>query len=117
MPMREEVRSLIFPNSGLPNMATSAPMPVTRASLVGACAVPTSEFTFNARLTSNGANSTRHVLMYANVYSVMKPQPTRLLGSAGTGGGAVGVPRAGTSGIARTSLGAPSLTRPVRRTP
>ena len=37
----------------------------------------TSELTFNDKVTNRGARNTREVLMYANVYSETKPQPTR----------------------------------------
>jgi hypothetical protein len=77
MPSRDAVRSLIRPKNGLPTMATRAPIPATSAKLLGACLIPTSEFTFNAKVTSTGARNRREVLMYASVYSEMKPQPTR----------------------------------------
>ena len=77
MPSRDDVRSLILPKNGLPNMATRAPIPVTSARLFGARSIPTSELTFNAKVTSTGARNSRQVLMYANVYSEMKPHPTR----------------------------------------
>ena len=54
MPSRDEVRSLILPKNGLPNMASRAPIPATSARLFGACSIPTSELTFNARVTSSG---------------------------------------------------------------
>ncbi len=77
MPSRDEVRSLILPNNGLPNMASRAPIPATSAKLSGACSIPTSELTFKAKVTSKGAMNTREVLMYASVYNEMKPHPTR----------------------------------------
>jgi hypothetical protein len=77
MPSRDEVRSLIRPKNGLPNIATRAPIPATSARLLGARSIPTSESTFNAKVSSTGARNRRLVLMYANVYSEMKPQPTR----------------------------------------
>ena len=77
MPNGDDVRSLILPKIGLPNMANSAPVPATSARLLGACWIPTSEFTFNARVTSRGARNSRLVLMKASVYSAMKPHPTR----------------------------------------
>ena len=77
MPNRDEVRSLILPKNGLANIDSRAPIPVTSARLFGARSIPTSELTFNARVTSNGARNSRQVPMYANVYSEMKPQPTR----------------------------------------
>jgi hypothetical protein len=77
MPHRDAVRSLILPNNGLPSIASRAPTPATRAKLLGACLIPTSEFTFNGRVTSSGATNSRLVLMYANAYSEMKPHPTR----------------------------------------
>ena len=39
--------------------------------------IPTSELTFNAKVTSRGAMNSREVLMNASVYSEMKPHPTR----------------------------------------
>ena len=60
-------------------MATTAPMPATRAKLSGACLIPTSELIFNAKLTSSGAMNSRLVLMKAKAYSAMKPQPTRVI--------------------------------------
>ena len=77
MPSREAVRSLIRPKNGLPNIATRAPIPATSARLLGARSIPTSESTFNAKVTSKGARNSRLVLMYANVYSETKPHPTR----------------------------------------
>jgi hypothetical protein len=76
MPRRDAVRSLIRPKNGLPNNATRAPIPATSARLLGARSIPTSESTFNARVTSSGARNSRLVLMYANVYSDTKPHPT-----------------------------------------
>src|SRR5205814_7039456 len=73
----DDVRSLSLPKIGLPNMANSAPVPATSARLLGACWIPTSEFTFNARVTSTGARNSRLVLMKASVYSAMKLHPTR----------------------------------------
>ena len=84
MPSRDAVRSLIRPKNGLPTMATRAPIPATSAKLLGACLIPTSEFTFNAKVTSTGARNRREVLIYASVYSEMKPQPTcRATGGSG----------------------------------
>ena len=77
MPSREEVRSLILPKNGLPNTASSAAIPATSARLSGARSIPTSESTFNAKVTSRGAMNISEVLMYASVYSEMKPHPTR----------------------------------------
>ena len=77
MPSRDEVRSLILPKNGLPTMASRAPIPATSARLSGARSIPTSELTFKAKVTSRGAMNTRDVLMYASVYSEMKPHPTR----------------------------------------
>ena len=77
MPSEEEVRSLSLPKNGLPTIASRAPSPVTSARLFGACSIPTSELTFKAKVTSSGAMNTRMVPMYANVYSEMKPHPTR----------------------------------------
>jgi hypothetical protein len=76
MPSRDEVRSLILPKNGLPNMATRAPIPATSAKLLGACLIPTSELTLSGKVTSNGVRKTRLVLMNANVYTDMKPHPT-----------------------------------------
>jgi hypothetical protein len=53
IPNGDDVRSLILPKIGLPNTANSAPVPATSARLLGACWIPTSEFTFNARVTSS----------------------------------------------------------------
>ena len=77
MPSGDAVRSLIRPKNGLPTMASMAPIPATSARLSGACLIPTSEFTFKAKVTSRGAMNSRQVLMYASVYSAMKPHPTR----------------------------------------
>ena len=77
MPSGDAVRSLIRPKNGLPTMATRAPTPATSARLAGARWFPTSESTFKAKVTSRGARNSRLVLMYANVYSEMKPHPTR----------------------------------------
>jgi hypothetical protein len=51
---------------------------VTTAKLFGACPIPTSELTFNAKVTSRGARNSRLVLMNAKVYSEMNPHPIRL---------------------------------------
>ena len=67
MPRLEVVRSLILPRSGLPNIATRAPTPVTSDRLRGAWSMPTSELTLSARVTSSGAMSTRQVPMNASV--------------------------------------------------
>src|ERR1700722_4745386 len=77
MPSFDVVRSLIRPKNGLPTIATMAPPAHTRARLAGACWIPTSESTFKANVTSRGARNSREVLMYASVYSEMKPHPTR----------------------------------------
>jgi hypothetical protein len=82
MPSRDEVRSLILPKNGLPTMASRAPTPATSARLSGARSIPTSELTFNAKVTSRGAMNTRDVLMNASVYSEMKPHPTRCAAGA-----------------------------------
>ena len=95
MPSGDEVRSLILPKNGLPNMATRAPIPATSARLFGACLIPTSELTFNAKVTSRGARNTREVLMYARVYSEMNTHPTRC--AAGTQAPAQPRLRSGTS--------------------
>lgn len=63
------MRSLILPTKGFPTIANRAPIPVTTAKLLGACSIPTSELTFNARVTSSGARNSRLVLMYASVQS------------------------------------------------
>ena len=81
MPSRDAVRSLILPKNGLPTIATKAPTPATSAKLSGARSIPTSESTFNAKVTSRGAMNNRLVLMYANAYSEIKTQPTRSSGS------------------------------------
>jgi hypothetical protein len=62
MPHGEVVRSLSLPKNGLPTMASRAPVPVTRARLLGACSMPTSELTFKAKVTSRGARNSRLVL-------------------------------------------------------
>jgi len=77
MPSGDAVRSLIRPKNGLATMASRAPTPATSARLAGARWIPTSESTFKAKVTSNGARNSRLVLIYASVYSEMKPQPTR----------------------------------------
>ena len=59
MPSDEEVRSLNRPKNGLATIASKEPTPVTSARLVGARSVPTSELTFSAKETSNGASSSR----------------------------------------------------------
>ena len=76
------VRSLIRPKNGLPNIATKAPTPATSARLPGACLMPTSELTFNGRVTSIGAWKTRLALMYASVKREMNPHPTLARGHA-----------------------------------
>jgi hypothetical protein len=77
MPSREEVRSLSLPKNGLPTIANNEATPVTSPRLTGARSIPTSELTFNANVTSNGARNTRLVPNCASVYVAMKPQPTR----------------------------------------
>jgi hypothetical protein len=67
MPSREVVRSLSLPKNGFPTMASRAAIPVTTARLWGACSIPTSELTFNAKVTSRGARNSRLVLMNASV--------------------------------------------------
>jgi hypothetical protein len=91
MPSRDVVRSLILPKNGLPTMASRAPIPATSARLSGARSIPTSESTFNARVTSRGAMNTRDVLMYASVYSEMKPHPTRCAAGASGSSAASGI--------------------------
>ena len=54
MPGRDEVRSLIFPKNGLPNIANGEPILATSAKLFGACSIPKSELTFSAKVTSSG---------------------------------------------------------------
>ena len=73
MPSGDAVRSLILPKNGLPTIASRAPIPATSARLFGARSIPTSESTFKARVTSKGARNSRLVLMYASVYSEIKP--------------------------------------------
>ena len=92
MPSGDAVRSLIRPKNGLPTKATRAPIEATSARLAGACLIPTSESTFKAKVTSRGARNSREVLMYANVYSEMKPHPTRCApGGSGSSAASVGV--------------------------
>ena len=88
IPNRDVVRSLSLPQNGLASMATAAPTPATSARLFGAWSSPTSEFTFNAKLTSSGARNNRHVLMYASVYSTMNLHRT---GRAAMWSGSVGL--------------------------
>jgi hypothetical protein len=76
MPSRDEVRSLILPKKGLPNIATSAPIPATSARLFGARAIPTRELTRRGKVTRIGARKTRLMLMNASAYSEMNPHPT-----------------------------------------
>ena len=104
MPNGDDVRSLILPKIGLPNMANSAPVPATSARLLGACWMPTSASTFNASVTSNGARNSRLVLMKASVYSAMKPHPTGA--AAGEPGSSVAAATSG--GGAKTRLPAGS---------
>ena len=59
MPSGDAVRSLIRPKNGLPTMASRAPAPATSARLSGARSIPTSEFTFRAKVTSRGAMNTQ----------------------------------------------------------
>jgi hypothetical protein len=77
MPSGDAVRSLIRPKNGLPTIDTRAPIPATNARLAGARSIPTSESTFKAKVTSTGARNSRLVLINANVYSEIKPHPTR----------------------------------------
>ena len=77
MPSRDVVRSLILPKNGLATIASKAPVPATTARLPGARPSPTSESTFNAKVTSKGARNSSDVPIYASVYSEMKPHPTR----------------------------------------
>ncbi len=86
MPSRDVVRSLIRPKNGLATMASRAPTAATSARLAGARSLPTSESTFKAKVTSRGARNSRLVLIYASVYSAMKPHPTwRAEGESGSG--------------------------------
>jgi hypothetical protein len=78
MPSCEAVRSLSLPKNGLLTMANSEPMPVTSPRLFGACSIPTSELTFNAKVTSKGARNSRLVPICAIAYSVIKLHPTRV---------------------------------------
>ena len=87
MPSGDVVRSLIRPKNGLATMASRAPAAATSARLAGARWFPTSESTFKAKVTSTGARNSRLVLMNANVYSEMKPHPTRC-GAGGSGSSA-----------------------------
>jgi hypothetical protein len=80
MPSGDAVRSLIRPKNGLPTIDTRAPIPATNARLAGARSIPTSESTFKAKVTSTGARNSRLVLINANVYSEIKPHPTRRRG-------------------------------------
>ena len=85
MPSGDVVRSLIRPKNGLATMASRAPTAATSARLAGARWFPTSESTFKAKVTSRGARNSRLVLMYASVYSEMKPHPTlRAAGEEGS---------------------------------
>src|ERR1022692_684756 len=77
MPSGDAVRSLSLPKNGLATIASSAPVPATSARLPGARSIPTSELTFNAKVTSKGAMNSREVLMYASAYSEINPHPTR----------------------------------------
>jgi hypothetical protein len=112
IPHRDEVRSLILPKNGLPTIATRAPTPATTARFAGASSIPTSELTFNAKVTSTGARNTRQVPMYAAVYRAMKPRPTRC---AAAGRGSSEAPDEETSGIRPPRGTAPS--RPVDENP
>ena len=90
-------------------MATRAPIPATSAKLLGACLIPTSEFTFNAKVTSTGARNRSAVLMYASVYSERKPQPTRrAAGGSGSSAASAAVrsfnPSGAVSGRAGTAI-------------
>jgi hypothetical protein len=67
MPSRDQVRSLILPKNGLPNIDTRAPIPATSPRFLGACWIPTSELTLSGKVTRIGARKTRLVLMNANV--------------------------------------------------
>ena len=89
-PNRDVVRSLSRPNTGLPTMATRAPVPATSDRLAGARSLPTSATTLSANVTSSGEMSSRMADTYAAAYQAMKPQPTR----SGTAGwdAAIGTP-------------------------
>ncbi len=84
MPSGDAVRSLNLPKNGLATIASRAPVPATSARLPGARPIPTSESTFNAKVTSKGARNSRLVLIYASVYSEMKPHPTRCAAFGGS---------------------------------
>lgn len=73
MPSRDDVRSLILPKNGLLTIARKAPTPATRERLCGARSIPTSELTFNANVTSNGARNNRQVPLYASAYNTTNP--------------------------------------------
>ena len=120
IPSRDEVRSLIVPKNGLHTIASKAPTPATRERLFGARSIPTSELTFNAKVTRSGARNNRQVPAYANAYSRTNPQPTRrTAGAASTevrdsaasspsaGGGVVG--GVGTLSDPTASLGTDSV--------
>jgi hypothetical protein len=115
MPSRDAVRSLIRPKNGLPTMATRAPIPATSAKLPGACLIPTSEFTFNAKVTSTGARNRRDVLMYASVYSEIKPQPTRWAADGSGSDSGSGAGRA--AGSANRTTGGDMIFRRIWRSP
>ena len=70
------VRSLSWPNSGLPTIANKAPVPATSERLAGARSLPTRSTIFSASVTSRGEISSRMAAMYAAAYQVTKPQPT-----------------------------------------
>jgi hypothetical protein len=57
MPSCHEVRSLILPKNGSLNSANREPVPATSARQYGACSFPTSELTFNAKVTSRGVRN------------------------------------------------------------
>ena len=88
IPSGDAVRSLSLPKNGLATIASRAPVPATSARLPGARPIPTSESTFNAKVTSKGARNSRLVLIYASVYSEMKPHPTRCAAFGGSGSSA-----------------------------
>jgi len=67
MPSREVVRSLSLPNSGLANIASSEPVPVTSARAAGARSIPASVLTLMASDTSSGARSSSEAPAYAMV--------------------------------------------------
>ena len=58
-------------------MDTREPVAAMSERLFGARSVPTSELTFNARVTRSGAIRTSVVAKYAAAYDAMNARPTR----------------------------------------